>query len=219
MKSYLLAFLLALAPGALLHASDLADAPLEPETTEIASNVYLPGALLEFWFLDQYVDFMNPKTGIPNKRWLDDPSVSAMLDTTDQLFSGNVIEKDPNLKEFLHRTGALRWTFYYYAKKPGKHVFTMEQKTNTGNCGLTERGSCLLVNNEGKIWCFPGEVKSATLDFATPGLYKMQLLNWWTRCDSPWAQNRMILKVREPGSLGLKQITNKDIFYKNPEIY
>lgn len=191
------------------NAADIPDAPLEPAIQ--ATDAKLPpGAILEFWFLPRDKQF----TRMPV-----DPSVTAMIDDSDKVFLGSSMLKDPEMRNYVSRHGILQWTAYFQANKPGKYVFVLGAE---GMWSDTTRygGVSLLVNDEEKVAAIPAREESCTVDLAKPGLYKLQVRMWWTHGSRPgpvFQDYRASLKVREPGALGLRQVTKKDLFHKLPE--
>lgn len=190
---------------------DQAEAPLEPAAATKRGFKY--GAILEYWFLTPGQKF---------ERMPADPALTGMIDDGKQHFLGSAMQRDNELKNYANRQGVLQWTTYFRAAKPGKHVFLL---TPTGiNYGVTEydastdfSGIGLAINDELKV-AAPGERDtSVTLDFAEPGWYKLQILLWWSHDRPPAFQDYGInLKVREPGSLSLRPLARKDLFYRLP---
>lgn len=190
------------------NAIDIPDAPLEPWVEKSQEQSVNPGTILEFWFASDRFE-----------RFPVDPSVTGMIDDSDKVFAGSSMLKDAEMKQYVGRHGVLQWTAYFRVTKPGKHVFAMgiegmwSDDTRYGGAGM-------LINDERKIVALPARDESATVDFSEPGLYKMQIRMWWTHGSrkGPMFQDyRVSLKVREPGSLGLRQVTKKDLFYILPE--
>ncbi len=193
--------------GFAASAGNIPDAPLEPNYSQSDEAKAVPGSILEFWFAPPGKRF---------ERFPTDPSVTGMIDAADKVFQGSSMLNDPEMKNFIARHGVLQWTTYFRVNKPGKHVFAM------GIDGMwsdnpSYGGASMLVNGESKLTAIPKRDESATVDFAKPGLYKLQIRMWWTHGGAPtreplFQDYRVGLKVREPGSLGLRQVTKKDLF-------
>lgn len=191
-------------------AVELVDAPLAPAIEKAGEKDLPSGAILEYWFAPRDKKL---------ERFPVDPSVTGMVDESDKVFAGNSMLKDGEMRQYVSRHGVLQWTTYFLVRKPGKHVFALGVE---GMWSDNPRygGASMLINDEATIEVIPGRDDSVTLDFGEPGLYKMQIRMWWThgsRSGPLFQDYRVSLKVREPGSLGLRQVTKKDLFYKLPE--
>lgn len=186
---------------------EAADTALEPAMAQSAKKGLKYGSILEYWFLEP---------GEPVSRMPADISLSGMIDDSKQIFSGASMLRDGELKKYASRQGVLRWTSYIRVAKPGKHVFALS------SVGLTEAstkysGVALAINGEVKTRAAADRDGSAVVDFAAPGWYAVQVWLWWSHNRKPAFQDYgATLKIREPGSLSLRPVTRRDIYYKQP---
>jgi hypothetical protein len=83
--------------------------------------------------------------------------------------------------------------------------------------GTAYRGVSLLVNDAEKIHALPDRDYSATVEFSSPGWYKLQVRMWWSDPALPNFENYgAALKVREPGAMSLRPLNRKDLYYTHP---
>ena len=179
--------------------------PLEPTPGKAGRRGFRYGTILEYWFLEPGDRF---------SRMPHEPSLTGMIDDSKQYFLGNAMLRDNELKQYVGRQGVLQWTAYFRVTKPGKHVFALSFK---GSDEPSWSGAALAFNDETKATATVGKDASAAVDFAAPGWYRMQVRVWWTHHSKPnFPDFAATIKVREPGSLSLRPIARKELFYKQP---
>lgn len=183
------------------------DAPLEPEPGKAGRRGFRYGTILEYWFLEPGVRF----TRMPPE-----PSLTGMIDDSKLLFSGNAMLRDGELKNYVARQGALQWTCYFRVTRAGKHVFAVSARDiPLGDSNFA--GVALAFNDGTRAVATADKDTSVAVDFSAPGWYKMQVRIWWCAAEKPnFADYGAVVKVREPGSLSLRPIARKEIYYKQP---
>lgn len=210
MKRRLMIWMLAFCLSAPFAAAmDIPDAPLEPEEQQDVD--YQPGSLVEFFFLPFGTDVERPPS---------DPAVSMTYDTEEQVFAGSIMQKDETFKSFIGRSGMLRWNTYLNVKKPGVHVFTTQllpqkkKALSSWEAAAKYYGYNVAINGESKLTSIPsGALETFNCNFSAPGLYRVTISLWLTtNLDKlTWPDMRITMKVREPGSMGLRFVTRKDL--------
>ena len=183
------------------------DEPMDPALDRSAKRGFRAGTILEYWLL---------KPGEKFARMSSDPSLTGMVDESRQYFYAGAMAGDPELKNYLTRQGVVQWTTYFRATRAGKHVFAVSA-SGMDKGGTAYSGIALLVNDSVKLITPVDLDDSAVVDFSAPGWYKLQLRLWWSHQESPNFEDYAItLKVKEPGTLSLRQLNRKDLFYKFP---
>ncbi|MCC8189268.1 MAG: hypothetical protein LIP77_01355 [Planctomycetes bacterium] len=182
--------------------------PMEPVARQ-GMRRFRYGTILEYWLLPAGEAFV---------RMPGDPSLTGMVDDSRHTFQGASMTRDAEMKHYVSRQGVLQWTTYFRATRAGKHVFALASAgMDPGEEGTAHRGVALAFNEEEKIHALPGRDYSGTVDFARPGWYKMQVRIWWTDDEPPnFDTYGVTVKVREPGSLSLRALARKDLFYSMP---
>lgn len=188
---------------------ETADTPLEPAVDRSGKRSFRYGAILEYWHLDPGRKFSRMPSG---------PSLTGMVDDGGkQFFYAGAMLRDNELKNYANRQGLLRWTTYFRATKPGQHVFLLAPTMDDGAADAEYAGASLAVNDEVKIVTPANIDASAAVDFSAPGWYKLQIRLWWTGEERPRFEDYAVtLKVREPGSLSLRPLVKKDLYYRMP---
>lgn len=183
------------------------DSPLAPTPGKAGRRGFRYGTILEYWFLEPGQRFAR----VPSE-----PSLTGMVDDSKQLFSGNAILRDGEMKNYAARQGMLQWTCYFRVSKPGKHVFAVAAKGLTLDDG-NFAGVALAFNDGASTVATAEKDTSVAVDFSAPGWYKMQVRIWWCAAEKPnFAEYGVVLKVREPGTLSLRPVARKEIYYKQP---
>ena len=187
--------------------AESADGPMDPAIDRSARRGFKPGTILEFWLLKPGEKF----SAMPAV-----PALTGMIDDSRQYFYAGSMVRDPELKNYASRQGVLQWTTYFRVTRPGKHVFAITA-VGPEQTEMQHAGVALAINDDVKVAAPVDLEESAVADFSEPGWYKLQIRLWWTYPEKPNYEDFAItLKVREPGTLSLRPLNRKDLFYKYP---